>query len=189
MLRRSLLCGLVALPLAACSTGVVSSGGGTDAQRMADLTAMIAALGPDVDPGEAARVARIALTEPPQWAVQWGMTDPPIVHNMKVNSGLRPRGLCKEWADDLEARMRSEAFRTLDWHRAIANHDSILIEHSTLIVSARGAGMKDGIVLDPWRLGMGRLFYVRVPEDPKYRWVERAEVFAFKRARDARRGR
>ncbi|WP_136442397.1 hypothetical protein [Pacificoceanicola onchidii] len=188
MHRRALLAGLAALPLAGCgASAVVSTGGGTADQRQLELTALIAALGPEVDRGEAARVAQIALTEPQDWAVAWGMTDPPIIHNMKVNTGLRPRGLCREWADDLEARMRGEAFRTLDWHRAIANHDRISIEHSTLIVSAKGAAMEEGLVLDPWRLGMGRLYYGPVLDDPKYVWVARQEVFAFKRARDARR--
>ncbi|MFW2541684.1 hypothetical protein ACN2XU_03500 [Primorskyibacter sp. 2E107] len=193
MRRRALLTGLAALPLAACggAPGVVSTGGGAaaiaEAAQLAELSAMIAALGPDVDREEAARVARIALTEPRQWAIDWGMTDPPLIHNMKVNAGLRPRGLCREWADDLEARMRREGVQTLGWHRAIANHDSLLIEHSTLIVSARGDAMAQGIVLDPWRLGMGRLFYARVTEDPKYDWTPRQQVFAFKRARDARR--
>ncbi|WP_299924636.1 hypothetical protein [uncultured Pelagimonas sp.] len=155
--------------------------------KIDELTALIAALGPDVDPAEAALVARIAVEDPLIWAKEWGVEDAPYIHNIKVNQGKKPRGLCKDWADDLQVRLAREGVQTLDWHRAIANHDNILVEHSTLIVSAKGDGMADGIVLDPWRLGQGQLFFTKVTQDPKYRWVERSEVFAYKRKRrDAR---
>lgn len=155
--------------------------------KIADLAGAIARLSPSIDPDEAARVARIAVEEPLQWARDWGMEDAPYIHNIKVNRGTKPRGLCRHWADDLQARMTREGFQTLDWHRAIANHDNILVEHSTLIVSARGASMEQGILLDPWRLGQGELFYSAVRKDPKYDWVPRQEVFAQKREWKERR--
>ena len=62
--------------------------------------------------------------------------------------GLKPRGLCWHWAEDIERRLRAEDFQTLDLHRAIANANNIRIEHSTTIVSRRGDGMYDGLVLD-----------------------------------------
>ena len=182
------------LALTACGaappSGAMLTSAGAIAERTAKVDAlarMIATLGPKVDPAEAQRVAFIAVEEPLEWAQIWQVTDPPLIHNMKVNSGRRPRGLCKDWADDLETRMRSEAFGTLSWHRAIANHDNLRIEHSTLIVSALGAGMYDGIVLDPWRQGGGRLFFEYVRNDKKYRWTPRQEVFAWKRARRSKR--
>lgn len=181
-----LICALVltGLLLGGCSgapPGKGLSAHEANEEKIAALTAAIAALSPDVSREEAARVARIAVLEPLQWAQDWQVTDPPLIHNMKVNSGKRPRGLCKHWAEDLQVRMAREQVQTLDWHRAIANHDTILIEHSTLIVSAKGASMYDGIVLDPWRQGGGRLFFAKVLEDKKYRWTPRQEVFAFKR--------
>lgn len=187
---------LAALGVAGCAAPVAHQGvpqtmafAQVDAEeaKIADLSAAIARLGPDVDPDEAARVARIAVEEPLQWARDWGMEDAPYIHNIKVNKGLKPRGLCRHWADDLQIRMAREGFQTLDWHRAIANHANILVEHSTLIVSARGAGMEQGILLDPWRLGQGELFYSAVGKDPKYKWVPRQEVFAQKREWKERR--
>ena len=84
----------------------------------------------------------------------YGVTDSPLVHNTKVNLGLRPRGLCWHWADDLEARLGQERFGSLILHRAIANADnSFRIDHSTVIISAVGQGMNEGVVLDPWRNG------------------------------------
>lgn len=148
----------------------------------------IANMGEGVDPAEAATAARIAYEYTAILKQQYQIVDPPLVHNTKVNMGIKPRGLCKDWADDLEARLKQENFQTLSLHRAIANADSaILIEHSTVIISRKGDDMTKGIVLDPWRYG-GTLFWARFPDEPKYRWIAREEVFAMKRARNARRG-
>lgn len=155
----------------------------SDRQEIGAITQGILSLSPEIDPAEAAAVAEIALLYPRVLAERWNVTDPPLIHNTKVNLGLRPRGLCYHWADDLEARLRVEGFETIVIHRAIANHDvSFRIEHSTVIVSGPGQSMEEGIVLDPWRYG-GQLFWSETLEDEDYRWVERSEVFAWKRAR------
>ncbi|MEP2534089.1 hypothetical protein [Shimia sp.] len=146
------------------------------------LTRTIAALGPDIDPEEASRAARIAYDYPLQLRKEYGVTDSALIHNTKVNQGYRPRGLCWHWADDLEARLRQENFQTLQLHRAIANSDNLLIEHSTVIVSAIGDTMFEGVVLDPWRYG-GYLFWAPTLEDTRYRWINRVEVFENKRKR------
>jgi hypothetical protein len=145
--------------------------------EVARLAQHLMAFGPEVDPEEAARLARISHEYPIVLRARYGVTDPPLIHNTKVNMGLRPRGLCYQWADDLEARLRQENFRTFDFHRAIANADTLRIDHSVLIVSRRGDGVFDGVVLDGWRDG-GRLFWSPVLEDPRYTWVPREVVFA-----------
>jgi hypothetical protein len=148
--------------------------------EIAELAVAIRALGPEVDPAEAERAARIAYEHTHELALAYQITDPPLVHNSKVNMGLRPRGLCWHWAEDIENRLAEEQFRTLTLHRAIANADNpFRIEHSTTIVSRRGDDMFDGIVLDPWRKG-GYLFWSRTVADADYDWVPRREVFAAK---------
>lgn len=190
--RRAALLGAAALA-AGCAAparqpqggdGFAASSGNAD--TIAALEREILALGPGVLPVEAATVARIAVEEPLVWARRWDAVDPPLIHNIMVNTGRKPRGLCKDWADDLEARLRQEGLVSLDLHRAIANADNLRIEHSTVIVSRAGAAMQEGLVLDPWRLGQGRLWFGRVSRDRKYRWIPRAEVFAMRRARRAR---
>ena len=154
--------------------------------KIVALEADILALGPGVDPLEARKVAEIAVLKPLEWAKEWRVTDPPLIHNMKVNNGKRPRGLCKDWADDLQVSMWGLKLKTIDLHRAIANSRNVLLEHSVLIISAKGAEMEQGIVLDPWRQGMGRLWYGKVTEDPRYNWDAREDVFAWKREWKAR---
>ena len=154
-----------------------------DQSAVADLARTIRALGPEVDPEEATRAAEIAYGYTHQLAVQYQITDPPLIHNMKVNHGLRPRGLCWHWAEDMEARLKQENFRTLTLHRAIANADNpFRIDHSTAIISKRGDGMFDGIVIDPWRYG-GQLHWSPTREDTRYNWRPRREVLDERRRR------
>jgi len=156
------------------------------AAEVAALEQAILALGPGVDPEEAARAARIAYDHTDALVQQYQITDPPLIHNMKVNAGLRPRGLCWHWAEDVENRLAAENFTTLEMHRAIANHDvAFRIEHSTAIISRRGDDMYAGIVLDPWRLG-GELHWVGTRADEDYRWHPQQAVFAEKAERLAR---
>ncbi len=152
-------------------------------QKYLALAEMIENLGPGVDPEEARRAARIAIDYPLELKRQYRVTDPPLIHNMKVNMGLRPRGLCYQWADDLEARLRQENFRTLTLHRAIANSDRpFLIEHSTVIISRKGDPFEKGIVLDPWRYG-GTLYWAPTLKDETYKWIPREKVFEARRKR------
>lgn len=178
MLRRhfSQFCAaLLFLALTACSATTTVSADDTN-----DLARAIFALGPDVDPGEARRAARISYAHAHDLAIAYEITDPPLVHNTKVNMGLKPRGLCWHWAEDMEKRFVAEKFKTLDIQRAIANADNPLrIDHSTALISARGQPMESGIVLDPWRNG-GRLFWASVKDDRRYDWQPQQEVLAEK---------
>ncbi|WP_216646440.1 MULTISPECIES: hypothetical protein [unclassified Roseivivax] len=144
------------------------------------LAAAFEDLAPEVDPEEAARAARIAITYPLELRALYEVEDGPVLHNTKVNTGLKPRGLCWHWAQDMERRMRQEGFETLALHRAVAPPRNLFrLEHSTLIMSASGAPMEKGLVLDPWRMG-GVLYWGPVTEDPRYDWLPRAEVLASK---------
>ncbi len=166
--------------LAACGVAPESRAP-ADVTQIAELRSQIMSLGPEVDPEEADRAARIAFQHTRELAIAYQISDLPLVHNAKVNMGLRPRGLCWHWAEDMENRLLLENFETLDMHRAIAIADNrFRIEHSTAIVSRKGDGYLDGIALDPWRLG-GVLTHVMVRDDPDYRWDSQQDVLARKR--------
>ena len=176
MIRRFLA--LAFISLAACSQAPEASRDGNDAPEIAALARAIMDLGPGIDPAEASRAANLAYTYTAELAVQYEITDPPLIHNSKVNMGIKPRGLCWQWATDIEARLQAEDFRTLTLHRAIANDQHpILISHSTAIIGRAGDKWDEGIVLDPWRYG-GVLVWDEVTEDTRYPWVERSEVLA-----------
>jgi len=151
-----------------------------DSQEVTRLAAAIRSLGPEVDAEEAERAARITYEHTHQLALEYEITDPPIVHNTKVNMGLKPAGLCWHWARDIEDRLKQEEFQTLDLHRAVANSENAFrLEHSTAIVSAKGDAFDQGIVLDPWRKG-GQLTWTPVVDDRSYKWEKRNDVVARK---------
>ncbi len=132
-------------------------------------------MGPGIDPEEAARAAALAFAHTRTLAQQYQITDSPLVHNTKVNLGLKPRGLCWHWAEDMEKRLDAEGFQTLEMNRAIAEGRGLRIDHSTAIISRIGDGFAKGVVLDPWRNG-GVLFFAPVVEDTRYAWEAREVV-------------
>ncbi len=167
--------------LAITMLGACSAPPPSDDQQVQKLAVEIRSLGPDIDPEEAQRAARIAYDYTAQLAQEYQITDPPLIHNAKVNKGLRPRGLCWHWAEDIERRLKQEEFQTLALHRAIANADNpFRIDHSTAIISRRGETMYDGVILDPWRYG-GVLFWSPTLADTRYEWVPRAVVLEKRR--------
>ncbi len=173
MVRRSVLVLPLLILLAGCSGRALPP---VQDAEVAKLASVIAGLGQDVDPEEAQRAARIALYYPRQLRVEYGVTDGPLIHNTKVNAGTRPRGLCWHWAEDMQKRLKAEGFQTLDLHRAIANSDVALrIDHSTVLISRKGAVMEDGIILDPWRFG-GELYWGTLAQDTKYKWLRQTAV-------------
>lgn len=179
---RAVLCLAALLLTAACATAPGGPAPGSQSD-VVSLSRGIQSLGSGIDPEEAARLARVAYAETYTLAQQYEIEDGPIIHNMKVNQGLKPRGLCRHWAEDMERRLLQEGFETITVHRAIANADNpFRLEHSTVIVSQRGDSMYEGMVLDPWREG-GTLFWSTTATDEKYDWVPRMQVLAQKRDR------
>ncbi|MCR9271819.1 MULTISPECIES: hypothetical protein [Mameliella] len=183
-----MLMALAMLAIGGCTTVSPEFG-----QRDIDaLAAEIRGLGPNVDPREADRAARIAYTYSRQLTQEYGITDPPLIHNAKVHSGERERGLCNHWAEDMHRRLSQENFRTLSVLRAISPRSPFRIIHHTAVVSPRGGTIYDGVVLDPWRNG-GALHWQKTRADDRYDWRPRPEVLkemlAAKRAREAARTR
>jgi hypothetical protein len=182
-----LLLALLVCLLQACASGgpVTELPPSVEQRRVDDLQQAILAMDSGVDRTEARRAARIAIEYPRELARQYEITDPPLLHNVLVNLGVKPRGLCVDWTEDLLVRLRAERFHSLDLHWGIANYQSVFrIEHSTVIISARNQSLDQGVVLDPWRNG-GDLFWAPTGEDPSYTWYPQADIHALKRERKA----
>ena len=154
-------------------------------QRIAELNLAIRSLSDDIDPHEASLAARIAIEYTQQLAQEYEISGSPITHNFLVNVGAKPRGLCVDWTSDLLTRLQQERFYSLQLHWGIANYENAFrLEHSTVIISARGDSLDQGLVLDPWRQG-GQLFWAPTLQDPAYRWHPQAEIHALKRQQQA----
>ena len=180
---RLILILLLVLPGCASVTPELDLPAQAERERIEQLQDAIEALDDAVASYEALRAARIAIRYSHKLAQRYQITDSPLVHNMKVNLGIKQRGLCVDWTSDLLARLQRENFHSLELHWAVANYQTAFrLEHSTVVVSARGETLERGLVLDPWRHA-GRLHWAPTLSDGDYRWEPKAEILALKRQR------
>ena len=142
---------------------------GDQQQRIEDLTRALRVLGSGTGDAEAVRVANTSVTYSAELARNYRSVRPPELHNILVRLGLKKRGLCYHWADDLLAKLRELDLVHLHLQRAVTHQGSDLYEHHSVVVTAKGRAFQDGIVLDPWR-SSGELFWAPVSGD-RHPWV------------------
>ena len=65
--------------------------------------------------------------------------------------GIRDRGLCCHWAEDLHAKLRQLHTSSLRFDWLVARQGSQLREHNTVVIYAADSSWLEGIVFDPWR--------------------------------------
>lgn len=183
------LCALVALLLVGLLSGcgainpppTIATVGGREAgrridhapqpQRIAALSAEIAALSPDISPDEARHCADRAVRYTSLLARYHHLTRVAEWNSLMVNLGIKRRGQCFQLADDLNAELAEQNYQTLHFTRAIVHWDEPFLEHNCIVVTASGQAFEDGLVLDPWR-NPGVLRWARVKLD-QYPWQPR----------------
>ena len=149
---------------------VVKAINAADEQKIVELYQAIMGLGPNIIAKEAQFVAREAVLYPKVLTNRYKLATPPLYHNVLVNYGKRPRGLCYQWTHDMGKQI-NRPMQSLQFYHGVAFRRNYWKEHSTLVVTAKGKGVPEGIVLDPWR-NSGTLFWSRVKDDKKYPWVQ-----------------
>ncbi len=129
----------------------------------------------DIDATEARLLSREAIRYSRKLATRYKVSTPPLVHNFLVNVGMKQRGLCYQWSDDLYAHLHSFHFRSIQLKPVGANIKKYWSEHNALVVLPKdNNAMHYGVLLDPWR-GSGRLYFVPILKDPAYRWRIRTD--------------
>lgn len=139
------------------------------------LRGRIVALGPNIDPDEARRIAEIAYTTGRDLKKEWRVVWPPGLQNFLVNTGQRKGGLCFQFAERLLWRLSAQSWNSVEFHWA-ESFETTASEHNVIVVTAKGQDFYQGIILDNWRYG-GRLVWGSVLEDPFYRWHENKAQF------------
>jgi hypothetical protein len=144
-------------------------------ERVVSLERALTALSPDINQSEAELLAETAIYYSLELAGRYRMLRPPILHNLLVNIGLKERGLCIHWTEDLLNRLRGLGLKSLELHWGLANRDVPLrLEHSSVIITARGQSFEEGLVIDPWR-NSGDLYWILVKDD-SYPWKPGQDV-------------
>ena len=136
--------------------------------RVGELARAIADLGSSVESEEALRAAHSVVVRSDQLVSDYRIVRPPQLHNLLVNFGLRERGLCCHFAEDLIGGLLALELATLDVHWVVSRHGNRLREHSSVVLVPSGQDIEGGLVLDAWRHA-GQLVWARVGDD-RYPW-------------------
>ncbi|MEM7401288.1 MAG: hypothetical protein AAF304_04995 [Pseudomonadota bacterium] len=136
--------------------------------RATNLTQSLESLSVQVLGQEADKVSNVLIETAIRLSDQYEMENPPLYHNMLVKMGLRDRGLCCHWAEDLHAALRKLNTSSLKFAWLVARQGSQLREHNSIVIYAEDNNWQQGIVFDPWRKA-GVPFWTAVVEDD-YPW-------------------
>ena len=133
------------------------------------LANRLAALSPTVDRTEAERVAHCAYATAATVKQQYRMIWPPLFNNILIHAGIKKRGFCFQWAEDLlgplnELKLRTLALRWGQSRRGTGR------ESNCIVVTAVDQPFASGIILDGWR-HCGNLYWAVAGTDEEP-WVE-----------------
>jgi len=148
------------------------------------LANQLAALSPRVDRNEAKLLADCAYATVSQLRRQYRMFATPIFNNFLIYHGLKKRGYCYQWSEDLLIALDVLRLRSLELRWGEANPDNWR-EDNCLVVTAKGRPFRIGIMLDCWR-HLGHLYFRPVVADTDP-YVENRAYARFVLARSASR--
>jgi hypothetical protein len=146
------------------------------------LASQLAALSPKVNREEAGLLAECAYATASQLRKQYRMFGTPIFNNFLVYHGIKKRGYCFQWAEDLLVAFDALKLTSLELHWGEANPGNWR-ENNCIVVTAKGQPFNRGIILECWRhFGRLRSGPVVGDEDP---YVENSTYARFVRAKSA----
>ena len=119
---------------------------------------------------EASQIAETAIMYSSDLAEKYDLVRPAILHNVFVRMGLKDRGLCYHWTEDLMRQLQLLDLKTYQLHWGVAYRGSELREHNSVVITARGEAFEKGMILDPWR-NSGDLYWALIQTDT-YPWKE-----------------
>jgi hypothetical protein len=150
----------------------VASGSPSDDQvywdKVKQLEQELIGLSATIDKTEARILAETAVREAAVLAEEYQLVRPAVSHNLLVVFGVKDRGLCYHWTEDLMKRLDALDLKSVQLHWAVAYRGSELREHNCVVITGSGQPFLQGMVLDPWR-NSGNLYWARVTKD-SYPW-------------------
>jgi len=141
-----------------------------NSQKIAILKQDLAVLNDHVNLEEAGKLAEMSISYSLYLADEYRLVRPAIFHNILVRIGIKDRGLCYHWTEDLMEQLALLELKSFHLRWGVAYHDSEFREHNSVIVTSKGQDFSEGIVLDPWR-NSGELHWSPVKDD-RYPWKE-----------------
>ncbi len=152
-----------------------------DVGKTEELANQLASLSRRVDPNEATLVAQCAFFTVARLRQEYRMFGTPIFNNFLVYHGLRKRGYCYQWSEDLLLALDTLRLKTLELHWGEA-YAGTYRENNCVVVTAKGQPFDRGMILECWR-HFGHLRWNLVPSDQdRYyentKWAEKVRARA-----------
>ena len=155
----------------------------SDVAKAEKLANELASLSLRVNRDEAKLLADCAFATVSKLRREYRMFGTPIFNNFLIYHGLRKRGYCYQWSEDLLLALDKLNLKSLDlrW----GEYDpGTWRENNCIVVTAKGQPFKRGIMLECWR-HLGHLYFGPVASD----WELYVENSAYaRRVRDRAAG-
>src|SRR6266699_5284656 len=156
----------------------------SDLAKAEALANQLATLSPGVHGTEAKLLADCAHATVSQLRRRYSMFGTPIFNNFLIYHGLKKRGYCYQWSEDLLIALDALRLTSLELRWGEANPGNWR-ENNCLVITARGQPFRSGIMLDCWR-HLGHLYFGPVVSDTDP-YVENSAYARFVLARSAAR--
>ena len=151
-----------------------------DSAKAEALANQLAALSPRVNPEEAKLLAQCAYGTVSKLRREYQMFGTPIFNNFLIYHGLRKRGYCYQWSEDLLIALDKLKPTSLELHWGEYDPRTWR-ENNCIVVTAKGQPFRSGIMLECWR-HLGHLYFGPVASDYEH-YVENSAYALFVRAR------
>src|SRR5437762_5996591 len=156
----------------------------SDLAKAEALANQLATLSPRVDRTEAKLLADCAYATVRRLRRQYCMFGTPIFNNVLIYHGLKKRGYCYQWSEDLLIALDALKLTSLELRWGESNPGNWR-ENNCIVVTAKGQPFRSGIMLDCWR-HLGHLYFGPVVSDTDP-YVENSAYARFVLARSAAR--
>jgi hypothetical protein len=147
----------------------------SDVAKAEKLADEVASLSPRVNRDEAKLLADCAFATVTKLRREYRMFGTPIFNNFLIYHGLRKRGYCYQWSEDLLIAIDGLRLKSLELHWGEYDPGTWR-ENNCIVVTAKGQPFKQGIMLECWR-HLGHLYFGLVASD----WETYVENSAYAR--------
>src|SRR5438309_6072557 len=134
-----------------------------DVAKAGKLADELASLSPRVNREEAKLLADCAFATVSKLRREYRMFGTPIFNNFLIYHGIRKRGYCYQWSEDLLIALDKLKLTSLELHWGEYDPGTWR-ENNCIVVTAKGQPFKRGIMLECWR-HLGHLYFGLVASD------------------------
>jgi hypothetical protein len=135
----------------------------SDVAKAEKLANDLASLSPRVNHEEAKLLADCAFATVSKLRREYRMFGTPIFNNFLIYHGLKKRGYCYQWSEDLLIALDALRLKSLELHWGEYDPGTWR-ENNCIVVTAKGQPFKRGIMLECWR-HLGHLYFGPVVSD------------------------